>query len=222
MDWEVRRFDVIDSTNRWLVEQARAGARAGLVAVADHQTAGRGRFDRRWDAPPGANLLMSVLLRPEGLETTRRHLVVATVAVAAVKALEKLAPALAAGIKWPNDLVVDDRKLAGVLAEATADGAVVVGIGVNLGWAPEGAARATGVERDQLAEGLLAEMSEDWDAVAAEYRRRCVTIGRQVRVEMPDETFTGTAADVDDHGHLLVDVGVCLRTVSAADVVHLR
>jgi BirA family biotin operon repressor/biotin-[acetyl-CoA-carboxylase] ligase len=222
MDWEVRRFDEIDSTNRWLSEQARAGAPAGLAAVADHQTAGRGRLGRTWEAPPGSNLLMSLLLRPDGLSADRRHLVVASVAVAAVKALERLTPQLEVGIKWPNDLVVEDRKLAGVLAESTPDGAVVVGIGVNLGWAPEGAARAAEVGRDELASALLAEVSEDWDAVAADYRHRCVTIGRQVRVEMPDETFTGTAVDVDDEGHLLVDVGMCLRTVSAADVIHLR
>ena len=222
MQWEVRRFGEIDSTNRWLVEQASAGAPAGLVAVADHQTAGRGRLGRTWEAPPGSNLLMSLLLRPAGLPAERRHLVVATVAVAAVRALEALDAGVQAGIKWPNDLVVEDRKLAGVLAEATGDGAVVVGIGMNLGWAPDGAAQATGLSRDEVLEALLAEVSEDWDQVAEDYRRRCVTIGRQVRVEMLDETFTGTAADIDDQGHLLVDVGMCLRTVTAADVVHLR
>lgn len=197
------------------------------MAVADHQTAGRGRLDRRWEAPPGANLLASILLRPADLPVERRHLVVAGVAVAAGAACHDIA-GVDAAIKWPNDLLVGGRKLAGILAEADGD-AVVVGLGLNIGWAPEGAARlgetAPDVTRDDMLGAVLVRLGElygRWDDVAAEYRRRCSTIGTAVRVEMADETFSGTAADVDDHGHLLVDVGMCLRTVTAGDVVHLR
>src|SRR5438477_312382 len=131
MDWEVRRFAEIDSTNRYLLDEARRGAPDGLVAVADHQTAGRGRLGRSWEAPPGSSLLVSVLLRPR-LPVERLHLVTAALAVAA----------------------------------AGACGAV--------------------------------------------------------HVVLPDEMFTGTAADVDDDGRLLVNVGACIRTVSAGDVIHLR
>jgi BirA family transcriptional regulator, biotin operon repressor / biotin---[acetyl-CoA-carboxylase] ligase len=204
---------------------ARAGSvSAGCVAVADHQTAGRGRLGRVWEAPPaGANLLCSVLLRPP---VDRLHLSTAAVAVAGRRAA--LSFGCEAGIKWPNDLVDSaSRKLAGVLAEAEAPW-VVVGIGMNIGWAPEGAARlGDGVARDDALAVLLDELAPlvaDWSSVAGEYRAGCVTLGRTVRVEMPDpaDTFTGVAADIDDDGHLLVETDVCLKTVTAADIVHLR
>jgi BirA family biotin operon repressor/biotin-[acetyl-CoA-carboxylase] ligase len=194
------------------------------VAVADHQTAGRGRLGRTWTAPPGANLLVSVLLRPHNLPVERRHLAVAAVAVAACDACAATAR-VAPVIKWPNDLFLDGRKLAGVLAESDGD-AVVVGLGLNVGWAPEGAAcLGSDVSRDVVLDTLLARLGRlypQWDEVASAYRRRCATIGATVGVELADETFTGRALDVDDHGHLLVDVGACVRTVVAGDVVHLR
>jgi BirA family transcriptional regulator, biotin operon repressor / biotin---[acetyl-CoA-carboxylase] ligase len=152
---DVRRFESIDSTNRYLLDEARDGAPAGVVAVADHQSAGRGRLGRTWEAPPGANLLLSVLLRPD-LDPSDRHLTTTAVALAAVDAIAEVtsiggvgssagrsSPAQI-GIKWPNDLVdADARKLAGVLAESdlavgsAAAGMpppVVVGIGINVNW----------------------------------------------------------------------------------------
>ncbi|HEX4220593.1 MAG TPA: biotin--[acetyl-CoA-carboxylase] ligase [Acidimicrobiales bacterium] len=136
---EVRWFEELDSTNRYLVNEARHGAGEGLVVVADHQTAGRGRLGRRWEAPPGANLLLSVLLRPS-LPLASRHLASAVVALAAADACATLG-GIAVDLKWPNDLQVNGRKLAGVLAEAdlgTEDAErpppIVVGIGINVGW----------------------------------------------------------------------------------------
>jgi BirA family biotin operon repressor/biotin-[acetyl-CoA-carboxylase] ligase len=198
-----------------------------LVAVADHQTAGRGRLGRTWEAPPGSSLLLSVLLRPVGLPLDRRHLLTAAVALAGVAGCAAASGgSVVPGLKWPNDLVMpDDTKVAGVLAESDRD-AVVVGIGINVRSAPPGASCVgDAVSVEVVRDGLLARLSElygDWATVAREYRRACVTVGRQVRVELPDETFTGVAADVTDDGHLLVDVGMCLRTVVAADVIHLR
>jgi len=150
---DVRRFDSIDSTNRYLLDEARAGADEGVVAVADHQTAGRGRLGRSWQAPAGANLLLSVLLRPS-VPPGERHLVTAAVALAGADAIaqqrwtlpdESGSGPLRVGIKWPNDLIAPDgRKLAGVLAEADLNSGsvgmpapVVVGIGINLNW-PQG------------------------------------------------------------------------------------
>ena len=217
---------MLDSTNRWLLEEARAGAESGTVCVADYQTAGRGRLGRTWEASPGDALLCSVLLRPS-LPVDRLHLVTAAVAVAARSAVLSLVPGLDPGIKWPNDLLMGDppRKLAGVLAEAELP-AVVVGIGLNLARAPEGAAcLGPGVSRDAVLHSLLAELSplvEDWSTVPGLYRAACTTLGSAVRIELPDETFTGVAADVTDDGHLIVDVGACFRTVAAGDVVHLR
>jgi len=113
---DIRRFDTIDSTNRYLVEEARAGAPEGVVVVAGHQSAGRGRLGRRWEAPAGTNLLVSILLRPD-LPAEQRHLAAAVVALAAAEAVEDLAD-LRLGVKWPNDLLAPDgRKVAGVLAE---------------------------------------------------------------------------------------------------------
>ena len=209
------------------MDEARHGAPEGLVAVADHQTAGRGRLGRTWEAPPGASLLLSVLLRP-ALPGERRHLVTSAVALAGAAAIAEAGPSL----KWPNDLLVGNRKVAGVLAEVDGD-AVVVGMGINLNW--EGDPPANGiavnqvvghaVDREAVLDTVLHEVAQrygNWDDVAREYRSRCSTLHREVRVELPDETFTGTAADVDDDGHLLVDVGMCLRRVSAGDVVHVR
>jgi BirA family transcriptional regulator, biotin operon repressor / biotin---[acetyl-CoA-carboxylase] ligase len=140
---DVRRFASIDSTNRYLLDEARAGAPEGVVAVADHQTAGRGRLGRRWEAPPAANLLASVLLRPP-LRAEERHLASAVVALAGRAAARDLC-GVTLGVKWPNDLVAPDgRKVAGILAEADlseaagpgsgAGQAVVVGIGMNVDW----------------------------------------------------------------------------------------
>lgn len=225
LSFDVRRFESIDSTNTWVMAEARAGAAEGLVAVADHQTAGRGRLGRVWEAPPGANLLMTVLLRPSGAEP---HLALAAVALAGRDAASSVG-GVSCGLKWPNDLVVDDgRKLAGVLAETDGAGAVAVGIGMNVGWAPEGAAcLGEGVERDVVLAALLSSLGgwldAGWPAVARAYREACVTVGRRVRVELVDgEVFEGMAADVDDAGRLLVETSVCLRTVAVGDVTHVR
>ncbi|HET9442393.1 MAG TPA: biotin--[acetyl-CoA-carboxylase] ligase [Acidimicrobiales bacterium] len=222
MTWDVRRFDELDSTNTWIMAQARAGAAQGLVAVADHQTAGRGRLGRRWESPPGANLLCSVLLRPAALS----HLVVVRMALAARDAVRAVA-GLEVGLKWPNDLVTaDGAKLAGLLAE-TDGAAVAAGIGLNVAWAPEGAAcLGAEVDREAVLAALLEALGRWCDAsdddVARAYREACVTLNRQVRVELLDESFTGSAADIDADGHLLVDTGACLRTVTAGDVVLVR
>ncbi len=138
--WDVRRFDEIDSTNAYLRRVARDGAPEGVVAVADHQSAGRGRMDRRWESPPGASLLVSVLFRPD-FDPSELHLCTAAVALAAAEACRRVA-GVGPVIKWPNDLVVGDAKLAGVLAEAeflSGSCALVVGLGLNVVWpGPDG------------------------------------------------------------------------------------
>ena len=207
--------------------------------VADHQTAGRGRLGRTWEAPPGSSLLMTVLLRP-ALDAARLHLVTMAVALAAADACAEVA-GFAPELKWPNDLVVQDRKLAGILAEAGFEGNtpqwVVVGIGLNVNWPEELPAELSGIAvaanhvagRDVDRERLLAQLLEglatrysSLDSVAKDYRRRCATIGRDVQVELPGETVRGRAVDVDGAGHLVVDTGRGLRVVAVGDVVHLR
>lgn len=222
----MRRFETIDSTNTWVMEAAGAGAPQGLVAVADHQSAGRGRLGRTWEAPPGANLLCTVLLRPDAVS----HLAVAAVALAGRDAAASVA-GVSCGLKWPNDLMVGERydsKLAGVLAETDGAGAVAVGIGMNVGWAPAGAAcLGAGVSRDEVLDALLSSLEQwldaGWAEVGSAYREACVTLGRSVRVELAGgEVLEGVAADLDAAGRLLVEVNACLRTIEAGDVVHLR
>jgi BirA family biotin operon repressor/biotin-[acetyl-CoA-carboxylase] ligase len=240
-EWEIRWFDEIDSTNTYVREQARLGAPAGLVAVADHQTAGRGRLGRSWESPPGANLLASVLLRP-ALAPAELHLCTVAVALAAIDACQEVA-GVAAMLKWPNDLLVDGAKVAGILAEAEFQGddlaGVVVGIGINVGWpGPPGAggtslesAGGSPVDRRVLLDRLLGALSgrratlEDATrrpALADEGRRRCATLGQLVRVTLANEDITGRAVAVDDSGRLVVQTPAGPRTVTAGDVVHLR
>jgi BirA family biotin operon repressor/biotin-[acetyl-CoA-carboxylase] ligase len=231
---EIRWLAETDSTNRDALDAARAGAADGLVIVADHQRAGRGRLGRTWSAPPGASLLLSVLLRPD-LVVEDRHLVVVAAAVAMAEAVAERT-GVATALKWPNDLLVGERKLAGILAEAAGD-AVVVGIGVNVDWPEvppelEGIATACNLEggRPTTREKLLATFLGRYefhlaDLVGARraYRERLSTLGRTVRVELADTTLVGTAVDVDDHGHLLVrsDDGAD-HVIAAGDVIHLR
>jgi BirA family transcriptional regulator, biotin operon repressor / biotin---[acetyl-CoA-carboxylase] ligase len=243
---DIRWLPSIDSTNRYVLDEAKAGAAEGAVVVADHQEAGRGRLDRDWVAPAGSSLLVSVLLRPD-LPLERLHLLTSVVAMAAADACEAEA-AVRAGLKWPNDLVVGARKLAGILAEACLEGprarAVVVGLGLNVNWGDlmvgtSLAGRAVAldqlagheVDRGRLLVALLLGLEERYRALgtpdgqraqAAEYRRRCTTVGRVVQVELPDESFTGTVADLTEDGQLIVDVGACFRTITAGDVVHLQ
>jgi BirA family biotin operon repressor/biotin-[acetyl-CoA-carboxylase] ligase len=225
---DIRAFPEIDSTNRWLLDRAAEGAGEGMVAVTDHQVEGRGRRGRRWEAPPGTALLVSVLLRPE-ISPERWHLVNSAVALSARQAVLEVA-GFAPDLKWPNDLLVGDRKLAGVLAEA-AGAALVVGLGCNVSWAPQGAVSAEEaagrpVDRQAILEALLLELEGwygRWDAVPAAYRPACATIGRRVRVEAPGGPLEGTATGVDGDGRLLLRrPGGEEVALAAGDVVHLR
>jgi BirA family biotin operon repressor/biotin-[acetyl-CoA-carboxylase] ligase len=227
---DLREFDAIDSTNTYLLAEAKGGAPEGVVAIADYQRAGRGRLGRTWTAAPGASLLASILLRPSGLAADRRHLLTSAVGLAALSAVESVA-GLVAELKWPNDLLLGDRKLAGILAEAEGD-AVVVGLGVNVTSAPPGAAAVNDeagrtIDRGQLLEALLIDLDRwygRWDDVAATYRDRCATVGREVRVDLPGRILTGLAEAINDGGHLLIrpSGGGELVEVTAGDVVHLR
>ena len=207
---DVRWFAELDSTTRLAADLARAGAPDGVVVGADHQTAGRGRRGRTWESRPGASLLVSVILRPAPA------LVTLAAGVAAAEACEAVAGA-AVRLKWPNDLLLDGAKLGGILSELVA-GAAVVGLGINLAWAPAGAAcLGPGVDRAALLHAYLAGLVSAGD-VLDRYRHRCTTLGREVRVELPGGSLEGVATDVDQDGRLLVGG----RAIAAGDVVHLR
>ncbi len=225
---ELRWLVETDSTNRVAVDAARGGAPEGLVVVADHQSAGRGRLGRRWEAPARTALLVSVLLRPSGLGPGRLHLLTSAAGLAAAAACRRLG-GFSPEIKWPNDLLVGEAKLAGILAETSGE-AVVVGLGLNVSAAPPGAASFLGVSgrapgRAELLVAVLQEMERRlgrWDEVAREYATACATVGRRVAVEDAGGRREGTAVGVDPGGRLLVDFGRGAEALSAADVVHLR
>jgi BirA family transcriptional regulator, biotin operon repressor / biotin---[acetyl-CoA-carboxylase] ligase len=235
---DVRRFAVVDSTNRYLLADGVEPDSApveGVVAVADEQTAGRGRHGRTWTARPGAALLVSVRLRP-ALPPERLHLVTLAGAVAATEAVHDVA-GFEARVKWPNDVVVDGRKLAGILAEADGAGVVVVGMGLNLragAYSDELADVATAcerhtdrrVERDDLLCAWLHAFDARLDAldgIVDAAAARSATLGRAVRVELARDSFTGTAARLTGEGYLVVTRDDGEETiVTAGDVVHLR
>lgn len=218
---DVRFVAETGSTNADLLAAATGGA-AERALVADYQRAGRGRLDRRWEAPRGANLLVSVLVRPHA-PAERWALLTTAMALAVTDALG--AAAALAAIRWPNDVIAPgagERKLAGVLAESTAD-AVVVGVGLNVGWpaepgdAPELHATsiaALGHRTDRahwLAAVLarfaarVAQVETDPAALAAAHRARSATLGRDVRVSLHDgRRIEGTAQAIDDDGSLVV------------------
>ena len=234
-----RRVDWVastGSTNADLVAAARAGEPAGRVLVADYQNAGRGRFDRRWQAPPGAMVAISALLRPAVVDAARWTWLPLVAGLAVADGLRD-ATGLDARVKWPNDVLVGERKISGILVERTAD-AAVVGMGVN-----------TSMTRDQLpvpqatslaVEGALAATEdvvaailrtlETWyvrwetgEDLADAYAARSATIGRDVRVAVsPDETVDGRAVGVDATGALLVETGGAIRSFAAGDVWHVR
>jgi BirA family biotin operon repressor/biotin-[acetyl-CoA-carboxylase] ligase len=234
--WRVQRFGELDSTNGHLLRVAADAhaAESGLVAVADHQTAGRGRFDRRWDAPPGSSLLVSVLVRVHSTDAAFAFVMAAGVALA--EAVETTA-GFVVGIKWPNDLVVGDRKLAGLLAERQGD-SLVVGAGCNVNWEafpPELAVTATAcnveagrpIDRDSLLDAYLGALTvrlDAPDAVPDAYRERLVTVGRRVRVERgAADDLVGEALGVNPDGSLRVlDDSGLEHLVFAGDVTHLR
>jgi BirA family biotin operon repressor/biotin-[acetyl-CoA-carboxylase] ligase len=238
---DVRAVDETGSTNADLLALAREGAPEGIVLVADHQTAGRGRNGRSWVAPPGASLLLSVLVRPPSRVAGLSSMAMALAASDAVGDVAGRHPRL----KWPNDLVwpgdgsAVDRKLAGILAEAhwpsEHEVAVVIGIGLNVNW-PEDLpdelrdiATAVNhiagrdVDRDDLLAKLLRQFDQRYDELLAgtivdAWRTRSATLGRRVKVDLGAETIEGMAHDVTDDGHLVVGD----RTIAVGDVVHLR
>jgi BirA family biotin operon repressor/biotin-[acetyl-CoA-carboxylase] ligase len=235
------------STNADVAAAARDGAAEGLVVVAEQQTAGRGRLDRRWESPPRAGLALSVLLRPGGVPASRLGWLPLLAGVALVETVRRQSE-LDAVLKWPNDLLVDDRKCAGILAEAVPEptAAVVLGIGLNVTLSeaelprPDATslllAGAAHTDRDPLLRGVLRALSDwyrRWTALGGDpdasglrdgYRLHCATLGRRVDVALPGGgTLAGTASDVDGDGRLVV-VGRdgSLTPVAAGDIVHVR
>jgi BirA family transcriptional regulator, biotin operon repressor / biotin---[acetyl-CoA-carboxylase] ligase len=210
-----RHYRVTDSTNERARELAIAGAPGGTIVTADAQTEGRGRRGRRWSAPPGKALLYSAILRP----LDERHLLLPLVAgVAACEAIESTAP-VACRVKWPNDVWIEERKVAGVLIEARPPEFAVIGIGVNVAIEPgeypadlrwPATSVGHGATADQLRRALDERLGE---SVAAEperlltsFRERDALAGREIAWEGAGVfgSGTGVAGGIDERGNLRV------------------
>jgi len=199
---QVVRLDSVGST-----QDVARELPVGSIVIADHQTSGRGRLDRRWEAPPGAALLVSFVLAPNPVLSL----------AAGVAAAEACGPRVR--LKWPNDLLLGERKLGGILVEATPDKAVC-GIGINLTWSPPGAAQLD-QPRDEVFERLRGKI-EAWTAAAPgqvlrRWRVLSATLGRRVRVDVSGTITEGLAEEIGPHGELIVDG----KTIVAGSVTHL-
>lgn len=228
--------ETLDSTNTYLKRRlAEDGVPEGLSAVALMQTAGRGRLGRTWESVPGAGLYLSFATQP--LPGTLLPLVPLAVGVAVARACRDTA-GVEAGIKWPNDVIVRDHKLCGILCEGV-HGRAVCGIGVNLlqtasfferaglphatslfletGAAPDAAGLAAGIANtlEPLLDGLLEDRGA---ALIPLFRTLCVSIGREVRAVSPHGELIGRAVDVDAEGRLVMETQQGRTAVSAGEV----
>ncbi|MEW2051168.1 biotin--[acetyl-CoA-carboxylase] ligase [Streptomyces sp. NBC_00377] len=247
------QVDVVQSTgstNSDLVAAASAGKAAeGAVLVAEEQTSGRGRLDRRWTAPPRSGLFFSVLLTPREVPVARWGWLPLLTGVAVATGLSRAA-GVDTALKWPNDLLVtvggEERKAGGILAERAGPEAVVVGVGLNVSLRADelpvplagslALAGAVSTDRDTLLRGVLRSLGEwygRWREAGGDpaasglqetYAAGCATLGRTVRAELPgDRSIVGEAVAVDGDGRLVIatEEGV-QEPVGAGDIVHLR
>jgi BirA family biotin operon repressor/biotin-[acetyl-CoA-carboxylase] ligase len=247
------RVEIVESsasTNADLVELASLTTDDGVVRIAEHQTAGRGRLDRTWSAPPRSGLTMSALVRPDDVAAARWPWIPLLAGLAVAAALQR-ETGVDARLKWPNDVLVGERKVAGLLVERVEPPkgrggrpAAVIGIGLNVSLradelpvptatslALEGASTT---DRSVIARAILRALEgllADWyrnggdprSGLRTAYVQACATVGQHIRVEQPDGSVVrGQAVGVDDTGRLMVSTASGQTAVGAGDVVHLR
>lgn len=225
----------VESTNDEVRDLARAGAADGLIVLAERQTAGRGRRGAAWFSPAGESLAFSILVRPEEPKALWPRLALAA-GLAVAEAVETFGPQ--AGIKWPNDVWIGQRKAAGILVEAGADFAVV-GIGLNVnttGFPPEVAEIATSLRietarvfsrAEVLGEiirrfaGRRRQIGNDFDGLLSAVRLRCVLTGKRVTLTTASGPRAGTVEGIAAGGELLLRTETGLERLIQADEVRL-
>jgi BirA family biotin operon repressor/biotin-[acetyl-CoA-carboxylase] ligase len=238
----VEVVEEIGSTNAELVSRAAADEAEGLVLVAEHQQAGRGRLDRTWTSPPRAGLTVSVLLRPD-VPAARRAWLSLLTGVALAESVSEVA-GVRTSLKWPNDLLAPDgAKLAGILAES-AGSAVVVGVGLNVSTRRDelpdtgtslSLVAGTPVDRAAVLLGFLDAFERRYrrwtevlgdpvsSGLAQDYLAWCSTVGATVTVTMPDgSALEGVAEAVDWDGRLVVRTAAGVLELASGDVRHVR
>ena len=240
MGREIIYFDDIPSTNNQAKIKARQGADEGTVIVSEAQSIGKGRLDRSFFSPHGKGIWFSVILRPPFLpQDAPKCTLLAAVAVAS--AMRSFG--IEAGIKWPNDILCQGRKLTGILTEMSAEmdriNYVVIGIGINVNILledfPEDLREKAGsmamikgelIDRPSFFRAVLKELDICYREICAEgfsvlidrWRSLSVTLGQEINVIGINESFSGKAIDIDDDGALLVEAEGSLRRVLAGDV----
>lgn len=243
------RLDVVDetgSTNADLLAEGASGADRAVL-LAEFQNGGRGRHSRSWTGVPRAQVIVSVRLRLPGVPLADLGWLPLVTGIATVDAVRSVS-GVHAELKWPNDILVDGRKVCGILVEVAAtvpEPVVVVGVGLNttLTEADLPVPNATSLllagahdlDRTRLAEALLSAFADrirqwqrsDWDPAvfATAYRERCGTIGQRVRAVLPGDTeMHGVAEDIDEQGRIVIrpDGGGGPVAVAAGDITHLR
>lgn len=230
MNFDIRRFKVLDSTSTYLKALAESGEKEGVVIVSDAQTNGRGRQGKSFFSPSGTGLYMSLLLKP-ALPPHKALFITTAAAVAVCRAIEALYPHKAK-IKWVNDVYINDKKVAGILTEASynLDGSlkyVLLGIGVNIStdnFPNEIVDIAISLGKEDLRESLLMEILSEfsllYEALPSisffeEYKSRSILIGREIEI-LGEKSLFGTALDIDGDCHLIVklDTGETVSLLS--------
>ncbi len=230
--FDVRHYDRIGSTNDEAQRLAGEGARHGTVVHADEQTAGRGRLSRRWLSPPG-NLYLSIVLRPD-VPVARNAEIGFLAGLAVADAVDALLPRPVATLKWPNDVLVNDGKIAGILVEQSGD-ALVLGIGVDVLQAPTGVSYKVSTivgcgglaTVDGARERVLAALSnwlEVWERdgfapIRASWLARAHPVGTMLGVRLGERLVSGNFAGIDEDGGLLLDTAEGRSRIVAGDVM---
>lgn len=237
---EIYYFDNIDSTNTKAKELAEEGHSSGTLVVADRQTAGKGRRGRSWESPPGIGIFMTLMLKPE-INPNNASMLTLVAAMATTRAIRRVT-GVPAMIKWPNDIVMNGKKVCGILTEMSAQfdyiNHIVIGIGINVHNEefPEEIAQTASslylesgqhIHRASLIESFLEEFedvyaeflkTEDMEGLQKEYDTMLVNRGRQVRVLDPKEPFEGKAMGITKKGELIVDTWESRKLVSSGEV----
>ena len=227
---KIYHYRQIESTNNTLKNLASEGASEGTVLIAEEQTQGRGRLGRSWSAPYGKGVYLSILLRPP-LEPRQASLFTLLAAAAVAKSVLSILPDLNIGIKWPNDILIDGRKVCGILTELKAEADllhyIIIGIGINVNFRekdfpPELTRIATSlflannkreVARQKLAGSLLWEMDrfyrnyllEGPEVILSAWKKYNLTLGRQVILKTVSDNFVGLAVDLASDGALVIE-----------------
>lgn len=241
-NFPIFRYDCVESTNTLAKQMAAQGAAHGTVLIADRQTGGRGRMGRSFHSPAGMGIYMSMILRMDKPAQELMHLTCAA-AVAAADAIEEVS-GIRPGIKWINDLVWENRKLAGILTELilAPDGShaqyAIIGIGINCHQRSEDfpedirsiavsldTAAGRRIRREHLIDALIEKLEkmagdlENKATIMATYRKSCVTVGKEIRVHRLDSVTSAFALDVDDDGSLIVRFSDgSIRSVNSGEV----